>query len=401
MVRALVVLVFLFSFPLHAQRTRAVRSHPLDTPGAWLRHRAIAIDDTQRLLRVIGGARVVAFGDVTHGTRELDGVRLRVIPRLIDDGGFRIIAVEAPYAQWAALDEYVRTGNGDPAALLRNDPYFFWDTQEMLDLLRWARARNASGIVPPIRVAGLDATEAQATGRHVVAKLKTLDAQLAAFAEFEYGCLPRCNDTLLEVRKRIEARPALFASAADYDETVHAARVVEQGVIIDADFFGKRDPMMAENVLWLAARGKVVMIGHNEHWSRIDYLLGDPPRTFRSAGADLVAALGSDYFAIGSVVHDGTFYAVDPQQRRVRAFEIGPPLQDDWSVVLNESGLETVIVPLFAPFPQWLTEPRRIRFAGSSAPVQTTDAHALAAKFDAVLFVRTSTPSSLLHFPLF
>lgn len=400
MVRALVVLILL-SVPVQAQRSRAVRPYPLDTPANWLRHRAIALDDTPRLLRLTANARVVAFGDVTHGTHETYAARLRVIPELIDNAGFRIIAVEGPYAQYAALDEYLRTGTGDPAALLRNDPYWFWNTQETLDLILWARARNASGISPPIRIAGIDATQSTATAARVIAALRRVDPSLAAFAELQYGCLPQCDAAIREVRSRIETRRALFASADEFEETRHAARVIEQSVAVDADFMGARDAMLAENLAWLSERGKVVVWGHNEHFSRTAYQLAGP-RVYRSAGADLTASLGDAYFVIGSVVLEGAFYNVQLGARPLVGVQpIGAPLADDWATVLDEVGLTSVIVPLFAPLPDWMAVPRRIRFAGSSGSMLVTAPQTLAAKFDAVLYIRTSTPSHLRHFPLF
>jgi erythromycin esterase len=234
-----------------------------------------------------------------------------VIPELVDGGGFRVIAVEGPYAQWAAIDDYVRGGSGDPGALLRDDAYWFWNTQEVLDLILWARAQNANGITPPIRIAGVDATEPEAVATRVIAELRGIAPDLAWFAELQYGCLPQCNDAILEVRKRIAAR------FPNDDELIHAARVIEQGNTIGSELLGNRDAIMAENILWLADRGKVLLWGHNEHWSGTDYQLVGP-RIYRSTGSDLDAALGDAYFVIGSIVRDGAFYNVQiaPRLRR-------------------------------------------------------------------------------------
>src|SRR5689334_10714227 len=81
------LILLTLALPLSAQRSRAVRSTPFDTPQSFLRHRAIALDDSARLLRLTQNARVVAFGDVTHGTHETYAARLRVIPELVDGGG--------------------------------------------------------------------------------------------------------------------------------------------------------------------------------------------------------------------------------------------------------------------------------------------------------------------------
>jgi hypothetical protein len=60
-----------------------------------------------------------------------------------------------------------------------------------------------------------------------------------------------------------------------------------------------------------------------------------------------------------------------------------------------------VIIPLFQPLPDFMQVPRTIRFAGSSGPTLTTAPQRLDAKFDAVLYIRTSTLSMVRYFPLF
>jgi hypothetical protein len=43
------------------------------------------------------------------------------------------------------LNDYVLNGTGDPAALIRGMYFWTWDTEEVLDMVRWMRAFNASG----------------------------------------------------------------------------------------------------------------------------------------------------------------------------------------------------------------------------------------------------------------
>lgn len=400
--RGALLLLVIFSLPL-AARIRVVRSVPADdTPRGWLRQHAIPLE---HITRITAGARVIALGDATHGTHETYAAWLRLIPELVEKQGFRMLAVEGPYAQYAELDAWLLTGQGDPGALLRNDPYWFWNTQETLDLLLWARGRNAAGLTPPIRISGVDSTEPVPAAARVVATLRGIDRELADFAEARYACLPRsCSDEILDVRPRIETRRSLFATSGDFEETLHAARVVEQGVVIhQGDFVAERDAILAENLLWLAGRGKVLAWGHNEHWNRVDYQLGTA-RTYRSAGAELHRVLGSTYFVLGAVVYDGDYYTVVPTDSgryTVARQALETPAPDDWAAVLDQAGLASMLVPLTAPLPAWMHVARRMRFAASSGPPLLTPPAALPEKFDAVLYIRTSTPSQVRHFPLF
>src|SRR5215212_8238512 len=89
----------------------------------------------------------------------------------------------------------------------------------------------------------------------------------------------------------------VLASAAEepveeYEEMLHAARVVEQGERVLVDHRYEKDRPMAENVLRFVNRGqKVILLGHNEHWGRVPYQLDSLPLV-HSAGASLASALG-------------------------------------------------------------------------------------------------------------
>jgi erythromycin esterase len=411
---ALAFLLLLAAAPQHA-RMRAVRSGPIDTPSAWLRHRAVLPSSVPR---IAGDAQVVALGDVTHATREVYLAKQTLVAHLVD-AGFRTIAFEAPYSEYKALDAYVVHGVGDPAAALNLPFYWFWDTEEILDLVRWARAQNAAGLTPPIRVAGIDPTTPRSAAAEVIAYLRRVDPPAASAAEEAYHCLrdgytgaDRCRISVASVRTAMLARTdsyVLASSHEELEEMLHAARVVEQGERVLAEGYDVRDEPMAENVLRLASRhGRVIVLGHNEHWGRTPYQL-DSPTLLRSAGSHLAASLGDRYFALGSIALDGTFLAVEytPGVRSgvIQTQIMTAPSPDDVATILAQARLDSMILPLRGALPEWLTGTRRMRFAGSTVTSRERATHDvpidLAAKFDAVLYVSTSTPTRLRHWPRF
>lgn len=411
---ALAFLVLLSPATLDA-RMRAVRSAPpVEAPAAWLRQRAVL---PSSIPRVIGDARVVALGDVTHSTHEVYAAKQELVPHLVA-AGFRTLAFEAPYSEYRALDDYVLHGTGDPAAALNLPLYWFWDTQEILALVHWARAQNAAGLTPPIRIAGVDPTTPRSTIAEVLAYLRRVDGAAADEAEEAYRCVrdgytgaDRCRTSVATVRASMLGKReayVLASSAAEYEEMLHAARVVEQGERVMADGYDVRDEPMAENVLHLAARGKVIVFGHNEHWGRTPYQL-DSPKLLRSAGSFLAQALGDRYFALGSLALDGTFLAVEyaPGVRSgaIQTQVMTAPSADDFATLLAQANLDSMILPLRGTLPPWLAGTRRMRFAGStviSRERATLDVPAnLGQKFDAVLYVRESTPTRLRHWPRF
>src|SRR5258708_26673009 len=118
-------------------RTQAV---PLQTPEAGHGFR-----DMQPLKQIVGNARIVALGEATHGTREFFQLKHRILEFLASEMGFTIFSIEASMPEAYRLNDYVLNGNGDPAQLLKGMDFWTWDTQEVLDMIRWMRDFNKSG----------------------------------------------------------------------------------------------------------------------------------------------------------------------------------------------------------------------------------------------------------------
>ena len=123
-------------------------------PVEWIRSHAIQLTtpeaghgfaDLQRLKRVIGGARLVSLGEATHGSREFFQLKHRMLEFLATQLGFTIFSIEANMPEAYRLNDYVLNGTGDPAALLRGMYFWTWDTEEVLDMIKWMRAFNQSG----------------------------------------------------------------------------------------------------------------------------------------------------------------------------------------------------------------------------------------------------------------
>ena len=118
-------------------------------------------------------------------------------------------------------------------------------------------------------------------------------------------------------------------------------------------------------------------------------------------------ALGDAYFVLGSVLLDGTFLALDFDDGRgeVRPQIMTAPSSDDFALLFDQAGYESMIVPFRGALPHWLAGTHRMRIAGSSVQSRTKTTRDLEAdfgrKFDAVLYVRRSTPTQLRHWPLF
>jgi erythromycin esterase-like protein len=120
----------------------------------WVRRNAIPLSTTEAghgfkdlkpLKAIVGDARVVALGEATHGTREFFQLKHRLLEFLATKMGFTIFSIEANMPEAYRLNDYVLHGRGDPATLLKGMYFWTWDTEEVLDMIRWMREFNASG----------------------------------------------------------------------------------------------------------------------------------------------------------------------------------------------------------------------------------------------------------------
>src|SRR5436305_4848388 len=108
---------------------------------SWLRQHAIPLTtvkagcgfaDLQSLKPVIGGARLVALGEATHGTREFFQLKHRMLEFLVTEMGFNVFGIEATMPEAFDINQYVLTGKGDPVKALAALNFWTWDTEEVL-----------------------------------------------------------------------------------------------------------------------------------------------------------------------------------------------------------------------------------------------------------------------------
>ena len=104
-----------------------------------------SVADLEFLGQYVRDARVVGLGEATHGTREFFQLKHRVFQYLVEREGFRTFAIEAKFEPSIEIDRYIRGGEGDVEALVNGLGFWTWDTEEVIELVRWMRAYNARG----------------------------------------------------------------------------------------------------------------------------------------------------------------------------------------------------------------------------------------------------------------
>jgi erythromycin esterase len=134
---------------------------PVQTATEWIRENSHtladrepdeSLEDLRPLAPLVRDAKIVALGAAARQTRELSVVAHRIVRLLVEQEGFRTLALEGDDAARLGLDVYVATGEGDPEVMLAG-ARVFWQTREILDLVGWMRSYNQRHPEDPVRFA--------------------------------------------------------------------------------------------------------------------------------------------------------------------------------------------------------------------------------------------------------
>ncbi len=376
-------------------RQDLVIRRPAPAPQAvvdWIRGQAIPLltpraghgfADLAPLREVIGSARVVGLGEATHGTREFFQLKHRLFEYLVSELGFTVFALEASWPETEAIDAYVRTGQGDPAKALAGLYVWPWNTEEMLDLIRWMRQWNAVPGHRQVRFYGFDVKAIQVSADRLAARLQQLDPALAAEAGPALARIAadeRADKLIAEdlaavavLLPRIAERLPEPVLPADRRALVdrHYVQLLQQYTQMWGDPGGRalRDQFMADNVRWIAdvaePGSRVVVWAHDFHIN----VFAD---TVTWMGSYLESALGKDYLPVGLIFHHGSFQAMDNTGGHgLKELAVGPPAAGTIEDTFERAGwplclLDLRRLPKRGAVAEWFRAPQLTRAVGSS-----------------------------------
>ncbi|MCH7905242.1 MAG: erythromycin esterase family protein [Armatimonadetes bacterium] len=121
----------------------------------------------------INHVTVVGLGECTHGSRDVFLAKAKMFRYLVENQGFRVLALESDFASTLDMDRFVTTGQGDATAALLEQGFWTWATEEVRDLLLWMHAYNS--VTPPdrqLRVVGVDAQDSYEVQRFLIDQYK-------------------------------------------------------------------------------------------------------------------------------------------------------------------------------------------------------------------------------------
>ena len=355
----------------------------------------LALDDLAPLNKMIGNARVVALGEATHGSAEFFQLKHRFLEYLVTEKGFTTFAIEASEPECRAIDAYIHGAPGDPKAIAAALGYWTWRTEEVLALIEWMRAWNGSHAANKVRFVGFDMQSVHVAKKTVADAVRAMHPELLGpllwlDPDDEIGAffaLTAEQQHALETDVDAIAREL---GAADPD-TRHDVAILQQWIAgnlepDDTTRSAMRDRAMAANIAWtIGDRDKTVVWAHNMHVDR------------SAMGGSLAARFGSGYVAFGFVFERGAFRAVAGDS--VDEVRVGAAPMYDVSAPFARTHIPILVADLrTAPrgiVSDWLAAPHPMRETGAifSSVDDMTEPARLSRRFDAVIFVDSTTPS--------
>lgn len=352
---------------------RVDRRNPPVTPEieAWLKEHAKPFSLTDAgpeamkpFDKVIGNARLVAFGEFAHGSHEFFEVGQRMLKFLVEKRGFKVLCIEAPFTEALAVNRYVVDGEGTPEQALNKLGFFIWNNEEMLSTIQWMRAYNqGKPLNERVRFYGFDPLSGPASAKALLDYLSAHDQALFKWAEPRLTAAAKAPATAsvydehlkqfcAELKDRLQMDRAALVSASSaeaFETACQQAMILSQhcdGFLEKGLTYGSRsrDLAMAENIRWIYNhRGKAVIWAHKGHVTDIDTrdAEGTPsaPYANDSMGHHLRGMFGDKLILIGSDCFDGEFNAIglpDNLNLGLTRFQFPPAPPNDFSAAMSK-----------------------------------------------------------------
>ncbi|WP_329013027.1 erythromycin esterase family protein [Streptomyces sp. NBC_00690] len=305
--------------------------------------------------------RLLALGEPTHGQDALLDLRNELFQQLVEQEGYRTIAIESDCLMGLVVDDYVASGTGSLDEVMEHGFSHGWGAfAANRELVRWMRAYNDGRPADDrLRFAGFDGPLEITNAASPRQALTTLHGYLSTQADPDLlPCTRETLDHLLGADDRWTNPAAMMDPTQSVGQSIDAGqlRLLADDLValLDAQrpylvkvtswgdwgrihlhartatgllryhhwmadsssarltrLVGLRDQMMAHNLLALVAAGPVLVHAHNSHLQRekSSIRMGGVPLEWWSAGALVSTRLGEEYAfvatALGTIHHQG------------------------------------------------------------------------------------------------
>ncbi|MGI5213430.1 erythromycin esterase family protein [Plantactinospora sp. CA-290183] len=389
-------------------------AHPLATTAP-----AEPLTDLKPLAAMLADAAIVGIGETTRAAHEVVSLGHRVL-RLLVDMGFRVLAIQDDESAVETLNDYLRTGDGDPDSAIA-ELWRPWRTSEMAEMVSWARSFNEQHPHDPFRVVGLDPPSArQANYQAVLDHVADEDSEIVDAIRRHYDAIVTAHEVPEHVqlaRSSHPGRPFVDHARDAYrlvaglpESAARSAALDNARLIVDFhagsfagggfDYAVTRQRAVATMTSLVGDGAKVAYwegIAFTANAARLEPVaLLDP---FQSVGNELRQQLGNRYVSLLIEFGGGDISRLHPGQHAPAA--MAGSVNADLAAAEPDRYLLDLHAPRQEPVDDWLRGTHRLRVIGGIYEATADHEHYLTTGpldewFDAVLHVRTVGPTTLL-----
>ncbi|MED1799387.1 erythromycin esterase family protein [Brevibacillus porteri] len=374
---------------------------------------------------------IIGFGEATHGNKQFTTLKLDIFKHLVEKQGYRVFAIEGDFGGGQKVNEYILGGSGTAQDAAKAIGFTIYHTEEMAALLSWMRAFNEKrDAKDQIHFYGFDMQRYDHNKNGLFSYLKKVDPTLASKYE---KLLTNLNDktvynqkvalvqeaiphikSLMDQMKQNQSVYIAKSSEKAYELATAFAESIKQNATLrgtNVNYSNTRDRYMADKVMWILSfekkqygRKNMFIAGHNGHIEKTSTSVG----MTTCMGAHLAKALGDQYYAIGSEFYESTFLANDASTNERKAFTVKNSGKDRLAVLFAQTGMADGFLDFAKAkhhqnFYTYLNKAQSISaigdvFSGWYGKMEKlyTLQMVPAKAFDAIIFVRTATPSVMI-----
>ncbi|WP_078549827.1 erythromycin esterase family protein [Litchfieldia alkalitelluris] len=156
-------------------------------------------EDLQRIVDEIGDRQYVLLGEASHGTSEFYTVRAELSKMLIEQKGFKVIAVEGDWPSCFEVNRYIKGYDHQQQSseeVLLNGfnrwPTWMWANEEISQLVNWLRDYNQSND-NKVGLYGIDVYSLWESMGEVIQYLQKTNSPDVEVAKKAFGCFEPFN----------------------------------------------------------------------------------------------------------------------------------------------------------------------------------------------------------------
>jgi erythromycin esterase-like protein/predicted phosphoribosyltransferase len=349
--------------------------------------------DYDELIGRAAGMRTVLLGEASHGTHEFYRERAEITKRLIAEGGYTAVAVEADWPDAYRVNRYVRGAGDDSTADealgdFRRFPTWMWRNTVVVEFVEWLREWN-DGLpagAPRVGFYGLDLYSLHASMEAVIDYLEDVDPEAARRARERYACFDHfgrdpnvygyeagiggaepCEQQVVEQLVELHRLAGELAQHnGQIDEDRHFFAEQNARLVVNAERYYRamfrggaqswnlRDRHMAETLEALLAHveetyeqdlgpARAVVWAHNSH-------LGDARATEMGQAGELnVGQLvrerhGDEALLLGFTTYDGTVTAASDWGGEAERKQVRRALEGSWEELLHQRDVPSFLL---------------------------------------------------------